>query len=128
MLVAAGTVAAQKAKAPAENSARPAPAPALYERNVQIKLPEDRTSVNLPGVHSVRIAWILFSQFDDGSTSQEPQVLTLMEGATVKWSGPKSCSYDLALVGSPPALTMTKNPKICALRQGATATFKVVAM
>ena len=71
---------------------------------------------------------ITFAKFQDGSVASDPQVIALMEGVTVKWAGPKSCTYDLKLVVNPPAINMTKSSKMCALRPGESAVFRVLAM
>jgi len=116
----AGNAGAQKSKV--------TPARAVYDGSVQFPLGPDRTSVTLEGLKTARIAWLAFSKFQDGTAAGDQQVLTLMEGATAKWSVPGSCSYELTLAASPPAITINKNPKICALRKQDTAVFRVFAM
>jgi len=129
-VLCAGNAGAQKASTqkPAAQKARVSPAPAIYEGSVAFGLPEEKTSVALNGLKTARVAWLTFSKFQDGTTSKDQQVITLMEGAVVKWSGPQSCSYEFTLVANPPAIVMNKNPRICALRQGGTAEFRIVAM
>ena len=118
----AGSASAQKSKV--------APAQAFYDDGVQLALPnEDATStLKLEGLKTVHAAWLTFAKFQDGSVASDPQVIALMEGVTAKWSGPKSCTYDLKLVANPPAINMTKSSKVCALRPGESATFRVLAM
>ena len=119
-VLCAGNAGAQKSKV--------TPARGVYDGSVQFPLGPDRTSVKLEGLKTARIAWLTFWKFQDGTALGDQQVITLMEGATAKWSVSGSCSYELTLAASPPAITINKNPKICVLRKQDTAVFRVFAM
>jgi len=118
----AGSAIAQKSKV--------APAQMFFDNSYEWSLPADgaTTSLELRGLKTAHAAWLTFLKFGDGSASREPQVITLMEGALVKWAGPESCIYELRVVASPPAITMTKPSGPCALRRGEKAVFRVLAM
>ena len=118
----AGSASAQKSKV--------APAQAYYDDGYVWALPNDdaTSSLKLEGLKTVHAAWLTFAKFQDGSVASDPQAIALMEGVTVKWAGPKSCTYDLKLVVNPPAINMTKSSKMCALRPGESAVFRVLAM
>jgi len=46
---------------------------------------------------------------------------------TVKWAGSKeSCMYELRLVSTPPTITMSKAPGMCALKPPGNMVFKVL--
>ena len=48
---------------------------------------------------------------------------------TVKWAGSTdSCVYELRLVSTPPGITITKAPGMCALKPPGNMVFKVLAM
>jgi hypothetical protein len=85
-------------------------------------------SFKLNGLKTARVAWITFLKFEDGTLPLEPQVITLTAGAPGKWAGPESCTYQLKLVPTPPAITIGKGGSACALRRGETAVFQVLAM
>ena len=87
------------------------------------------TTLKLEGLKTVRAVWLTFAKFTGGAPVQDTQVITLMEGAMAKWAGGKeSCVYELRLVASPPAVTMTKTGGMCALKPPGNAVFRVLAM
>jgi len=118
----AGTASAQKSIV--------APAQMFFDNGYEWPLPADgkTTTLELKGLKTAHAAWLAFMKFPNGAAAREPQVITLMEGVTFKWSEPMSCPYELRLVASPPAVTMTKPFGPCALRPAETAVFRVLAM
>jgi hypothetical protein len=120
----AGSASAQKSKV--------APAQVFYDGAYEVPaLPGDgaTTTLSLDGLKTARAAWLTFAKFTGGAAAQDTQVITLMEGAMVKWSGGKeSCVYELRLVASPPAVTITKSSGICAFKPPGNAVFRVLAM
>jgi hypothetical protein len=94
-------------------------------------LPTDGGTIalNLTGMKTVHAAWLTFVKFTGGSPAQDSQVIPLMEGVTVKWSGGKeSCVYELRLVSSPAAITITRPSGMCALKPPGNAVFRILAM
>jgi hypothetical protein len=122
----AGSASAQKSKV--------APAQIFYDGAYEVAaLPADgaTTTMNLAGLKSAHAAWLTFVKFTGGEAVavRDAQVITLMEGVTVKWAGGKeSCVYELRLVASPPAIAMTKPSTPCALKPPGTPVFRVLAM
>ena len=117
----AGTASAQKGKV--------APAPVYSDEAAEIALPLDgkTTTLDLQGLKTARAAWVTFVNFQ-GQPAADMAVITLMPGMSAKWSNPGSCIYELRLVASPPAVTLTKPSGVCALRPAESAVFRVVAM
>ena len=94
-------------------------------------LPADgaSTSVELTGLKTAHAAWVTFVKFTGGAAAQDSQVISLMEGVTVKWSGGKeSCVYELRLVPSPAAVKITRPSGMCALKPPGNAVFRILAM
>ena len=124
--VFAGSASAQKSKV--------APAQMFFDDAYEVAaLPGDgaTTTLGLAGLKTAHAAWLTFVKFTGGAAlaTQDPQVITLMEGAMVKWAGGReSCVYELRLVASPPAITMTKSSGPCALKPPGNPVFRVLAM
>ena len=117
----AGPASAQKSKV--------GPVQMYYDDNYQWPLPFEGASVlKLEGLKTAHGAWLTFSKFTDGTTEPKPQVITLMEGAVATFAPRNSCTYELRLASNPPAITMTKATGACALHQGESAMFRVLAM
>lgn len=110
---------------------RAASAPTYFDNAVEVVMPADGaiTTVPLPGLTTARAAFLTFVRFTDGKPVQDAQVLSLMEGVTVKWAGTReNCVHDLKLVPSPPAVTIQRSAGICALKAPGNAIFRVLAM
>ncbi len=119
----AGSASAQKSKVALTQM--------FFDNSYEWSLPGDgkTTLLELTGLKTAHAAWLRFAKFQNGAVARDPQVITLMEGVTVKWGEPMSCVYELRLVASPPAITMTKSSGACALsRPGDMALFGVLAM
>ena len=119
---AAGTAGAQKSTV--------APAPVLFDNAYEATLPAEGTvTLPLTGLKTARAALVTFVKFTNGAPVQNAQVMTLMEDVMIKWAGTKeSCVYEVRLVANPPALTMTKQAGMCALKPPGNAVFRVLAM
>lgn len=119
---ASGTAGAQKSTV--------APASEFFDNAYEAALPAEGTvTLPLTGLKTVRAAWVTFVKFTNGAPVQDAQVMTLMEGVMVKWAGTKeSCVYEVRLVASPPAITMTKQAGMCALKAPGNAVLRVLAM
>ena len=119
---AAGTAGAQASKV--------ATAPVFFDNAYEAALPTEGTvTLPLTGLKSARVAMVTFVKFANGAPVQDAQVMTVMEGVTVKWAGTKeSCVYEVRLVPSPPAVTMTKQAGMCALKPPGDAVLRVIAM
>jgi hypothetical protein len=127
MLAAAaltGSASAQKS--------RVAPAQIFYDGAYEAAaLPAEgaTTTLNLTGLKTAHAAWLTFVKFTGGAQVQDPQIITLMEGVTVKWAGGKeSCVYEMRLVANPPAITISRSSSVCALKPPGNAVFRVLAM
>ena len=105
-------------------------APVFFDDAFEAALPVDGTvTLPLTGLKKARVAMVTFVKFVNAAPVQDAQVMTVMEGVTIRWAGTKdSCVYDVRLVASPPALTMTKQPGMCALKPPGNAVLRVVAM
>jgi hypothetical protein len=121
-MAAAGTASAQKSKV--------ATAPVFFDNDFEAALPaEGSVTVPLTGLKVARVAMMTFVKFVNGAPVQDAQVMTIMEGVTVKWAGTKeSCVYEVRLVPSPAAITMTKAAGMCALKPPGNAVLRVLAM
>ncbi len=76
-----------------------------------VSLPPDGTA------KTARVAMVTFVKFANSAPVQDAQVMTVMEGVTVKWAGTKeSCVYEVRLIPGPAAVTMTKQAGMCALK------------
>ena len=103
----------------------------FFDDPVEVVLPAEgaTTTIPLTGLKSARGAWLTFIKFAEGKQVQDAQVISLMEGVTVKWAGTReNCIYELRLVPSPPAVTVTKSAGMCALKAPGNAVFRVLAM
>jgi hypothetical protein len=120
----AGGASAQKSKV--------TPAQMYFDDAYEVAaLPADgsSTSLELTGLKTAHAAWLTFVTFTGGSPARDSQVISLMEGVTVKWSGGKeSCVYELRLVTSPAAVTITRPSGMCALKPPGNAVFRILAM
>ena len=117
---AAGNACAQKV----------APAPVFYDGAYEVTLPADNIfQIKLDGLRAVRAAWLTFAGYANARAPRDPQVITLMEGVTVRWGAPDGgCTYEFKLeTGASPTISMTKS-SICTLRDGEKANFRVLAM
>lgn len=119
---AAGTASAQKSNV--------ATAPVFFDNDFEAALPaEGSVTLPLTGLKTARVAMVTFVKFANSAPVQDAQVMTVMEGVTVKWAGTKdSCVYEMRLVPSPAALTMTKQAGMCALKPPGNAVMRVLAM
>lgn len=118
---AAGSALAQKV----------APAPTYFDNAVEAAMPADgaTTTIPLTGLATARGAWLTFVRFSEGKPVQDAQVISLMEGVTVRWAGTnENCVHDLKLIPSPPAVTIQKSAGMCALKAPGNAIFRVLAM
>jgi hypothetical protein len=122
MVAAAGTASAQASKV--------ATAPVFFDNAYEAALPAEGTvTLPLTGLKSARVAMVTFVKFVNGAAVQDAQVMTVMEGVMVRWAGTKeSCVYEVRLVPSPPAVTMTKQAGMCALKPPGDAVLRVLAM
>ena len=122
MVGAAGTASAQASKV--------TPAPVFFDNAYEAALPAEGTvTIPLTGLKSARVAMVTFVKFANGAPVQDAQVMTVMEGVTVKWAGTReSCVYEVRLVPSPPAVTITKQAGMCALKPPGDAVLRVLAM
>ena len=120
--VAAGGASAQASKV--------ATAPVFFDNAYEAALPaEGSVTLPLTGLKTARVAMVTFVKFANGAAVQDAQVMTVMEGVTVKWAGTKeSCVYEVRLVPSPAAVTMTKQAGMCALKPPGNAVLRVIAM
>lgn len=119
---AAGTAGAQASKA--------ATAPVFFDNAYEAALPNEGTvTLPLTGLKTARVVMVTFVKFANGAPVQDAQVMTVMEGVTVKWAGTKeSCVYEVRLVPSPAAVTFTKQAGICGLKPPGNAVLRVLAM
>jgi hypothetical protein len=119
---AAGGASAQASKV--------ATAPVFFDNAFEAALPADgAVTLPLTGLKTARVAMVTFVKFANGAPVQDAQVMTVMEGVTVKFAGTKeSCVYEMRLVSSPAALTMTKQGGMCALKPPGNAVLRVIAM
>ncbi len=122
MIAAAGGANAQASKV--------ATAPVFFDNAYEAALPGEGTvTLPLTGLKTARVAMVTFVKFANGAPVQDAQVMTVMEGVTVKWAGTKeSCVYEVRLVPSPAAVTMTKAAGMCALKPPGNAMLRVIAM
>jgi hypothetical protein len=107
------------------------PPQTFFDDPVEVVLPGEgaTASIALTGLKSAHAAWLTFIKFTDSKPVQDAQVLSLMEGVTVKWAGTReNCIYELRLVPSPPAVTVTRSSGMCALKAPGNALFRVFAM
>ena len=113
-------------------NAKAAPAQMVYEAAFEVSaLPGDgeTTTLKLAGLKTAHAAWITFVKFAGSAAARDSQVMALMEGVTVKWSGGKeSCVYELRMVASPPAITLNKSSGMCALKPPGAVVFQILAM
>jgi hypothetical protein len=102
----------------------------FFDNAYEAALPaEGSVTLPLTGLKTARAAMVTFVKFANGAPVQNAQVMTVMEGVTVKWAGTKeSCVYELRLIPSPPAITMTKDTGMCALKPPGNAVLRVLAM
>jgi len=85
--------------------------------------------LTLGNLKTAHAAWLTFVNYTGGKPVQDAQVIALMESMTVKWAGSKkSCVYELRLVSTPPTITISKAPGMCALKPPGNMVFKVLAM
>jgi hypothetical protein len=119
---AAGTAGAQGAKV--------ATAPVFFDNAYEAALPAEGTvTLPLTGLKTARVAMVTFVKFVNGAPVKDAQVMTVMEGVTVNWAGTKeSCVYEVRLVPSPAAVTMTKGSGMCALKPPGNAVLRILAM
>jgi hypothetical protein len=105
-------------------------APVFFDDAYEAALPADGTvTLPLTGLKTARVAMLTFVKFVNGSPVQDAQVMTVMEGVMIKWAGTKdSCVYEVRLVPSPAAVTMTKQAGMCALKPPGNAVLRVIAM
>src|ERR1700675_4060263 len=115
--VATMVAAALPAGSASAQTSKVAPAQMFFDGSYEWPLPADGkpTSLELTGLKTAHGAWLRFAKFQNGAAARAPQVISLMEGVMVKWGEPMNCVYELRLVASPPAITMTKSPGACAL-------------
>ena len=120
--LAAGTASAQGSKV--------ATAPVFFDDAYEAALPNEGTvTLPLTGLKTARAAWVTFVKFAGSTPVKDAQVMTVMEGVTIKWAGTKeSCVYEVRLVASPPAVTLTKGGGMCALKPPGNAVLRVLAM
>jgi hypothetical protein len=107
-----------------------ASAPIFFDDAYEAALPAEGTvTLPLTGLKTARVAMVTFVKFVNGSPVQDAQVMTVMEGVTIRWAGTKdSCIYEVRLVPSPAAVTMTKQAGMCALKPPGNAVLRVIAM
>ncbi len=108
-----------------------APAPVFFDDSVEVIMPADGviTTVPLTGLKTARAAWLTFVRFTEGKPVQDAQVISLMEGVTVRWAGTKeNCVYELKLATSPAGVTIQKSAGMCALKAPGHAVFRILAM
>ena len=104
---------------------------AYFNDALEVAMPPDGTTTTLPltGLKSAHAAWVTFIKFTEGKPVDDAQVMSIMQGVTVKWAGTRdNCIYELRLVPSPPALTINKTSGMCNLKPPGNAVFRVLAM
>lgn len=107
------------------------PAQMFFDGAYEAAVPADGATTTLPlgNLKTARAAWITFVNYTGSKPVQDAQVISLMEGVTVKWTGSKeSCVYELRLIPTPAAVTITKQSGMCALKPPGNMVFKVLAM
>ena len=130
MISIAAVIAAALAVGNAGAQGKVASAPVFFDDAYEAALPAEGTvTLPLTGLKTARVAMLTFVKFVNGSPVQDAQVMTVMEGVMIKWAGTKdSCVYEVRLVPSPPAVTMTKQGGMCALKPPGNAVLRVLAM
>ena len=130
MISMAGLLAAAMAAGNAGAQGKVASGPVFFDDAYEAALPAEGTvTLPLTGLKTARVAMVTFVKFVNGSPVQDAQVMTVMEGVTIKWAGTKdSCVYEVRLVPSPAAVTMTKQAGMCALKPPGNAVLLVMAM
>ena len=128
--IATMVAAATTAGAAGAQASKVAQGPAFFDNEYEAALPTEGTvTLPLTGLKTARAAWVTFVQFVNSKPVQDAQVMTVMEGVTVKWAGTKeSCVYEVRLVPTPPAVTITKQAGICGLKPPGNAVLRVLAM
>ena len=107
------------------------PAQMFYDGAYEAAVPADggTTTLTLGNLKTAHAGWLTCVNFTGGKPMKDAQVIALMESMTVKWAGSKeSCVYELRLVSTPPTITISKAPGMCALKPPGNMVFKVLAM